>query len=338
VNILILGGTRFLGRHLVDVAQARGHRLTLFNRGRSAPALFASVEQLRGDREGDLAPLRGRSWDAVVDTCGYLPRIVRQSARALQDRVDQYLFVSSISVYAGTPVARRDESAPRERLPAPDCEDIPGHYGALKAACEDEVLATFGERAILLRPGLIVGPFDPSGRFTYWIRRVARGGTVLAPADPEYPVQFIDGRDLAGFALELIEQRRQGAFNATGPAAPLNFGDFLGHCRQALRVEADFVWPDAGFLHDRGVAPWTDLPLYAGEEHRGFNEVDIGRALSAGLRMRPLEETCRDTACWTEGSVLPDGAGLAADREAELLDAWQRRNDAGVLRRGSGRG
>jgi 2'-hydroxyisoflavone reductase len=325
MKLLVLGGTRFLGRHLVEAALQRGHEPTLFNRGRTGSELFAEVEQLRGDREGDLAPLRGRSWDAVVDTCGYLPRIVRRSAQASQDAVGRYLFVSSISVYADSSIAGQDEQAPRARLPSPDCEDIPSHYGALKAACEDEVQAAFGERAILLRPGLIVGPFDPSGRFTYWVQRVARGGTVLAPPSPGYPVQFIDARDLAAWALDLLEQHRSGAFNVTGPARPLTFGAFLAECRRALDSQAEFVWPAAEFLDRHGVEPWTHLPLYAGDDGRGLNEVSLVRALSAGLRLRPAGETCVDTARWANSAPLPDGIGLAAEREAELLRTWQAR-------------
>ena len=323
MRLLVLGGTRFLGRHLVEAAQARGHEPTLFNRGRTAPGLFAGLEQLHGERDGDLVALRGRRWDAVVDTCGYLPRLVRRSAQALRDLVGRYLFVSSISVYADSSAAGQDEQSTRARLPSADCEDIPGHYGALKAACEDEVQRLFGERAILLRPGLIVGPFDPTGRFTYWVQRVARGGTVLAPASPAYPVQFIDARDLAAWTLDLLEQRQSGAFNASGPAAPLTFGAFLDQCRQVLRSTAEFVWPGSDFLDRHGVAPWSELPLYAGEEGRGLNEVCLARALSAGLQLRPLGETCLDTARWAGGAPLPDGVGLAAGREAELLRGWE---------------
>jgi len=323
MKLLVLGGTRFLGRHLVEAALARGYQPTLFNRGRTAPGLFANVEQLRGDRDGDLAALSGRSWDAVVDTCGYLPRIVRRSARTLRDSVGRYLFVSSISVYADASIAAQDEQSPRASLPHPECEDIPNHYGALKAACEEEVQRLFFERAILLRPGLIVGPFDPSGRFTYWVQRVKRGGSVLAPPSPDYPVQFIDARDLAAWMLDLLERGGSGAFNASGPAAPLTFGAFLDACRRALGARADFVWPDAAFLDRHGIAPWTELPLYAGDDGRGLNEVSIARALSAGLRLRPLAETCVDTARWAEDAPLPPGIGLAAQREAALLRAWK---------------
>lgn len=324
MKLLVIGGTRFLGRHLVEQALARGHRVTLFNRGRSAPDLFPKAERLQGDRTGDLALLRTGSWDAVVDTCGYLPRVVRRSAQALRDRVGRYLFVSSISVYADSATAGQDEDAARAQLPAPDCEDVPAYYGALKAACEDEVLAAFGARAVLLRPGLIVGPFDPTGRFTYWIQRVVRGGRVLAPPSPEYPAQFIDGRDLAAFALDLVEHGRDGAFNASGPAAPLTFGPFLDLCREALHADADFVWPSAEFLARHGVAPWTELPLYAGDDGRGLNQIGLERALAAGLQLRPAASTCVDTARWAAGIELPDGVGLTPARETELLQAWDR--------------
>ena len=325
MKLLVLGGTRFLGRHLVDAALARGHAVTLFNRGRTAPALFPDVESLHGDRDGDLAPLRGRTWDAVIDTCGYLPRLVRRSAQVLNDAVGRYLFVSSISVYADLAAAGQDEQAPRAVLADPECEDIAKHYGALKAACEDEVQAILAGRVILLRPGLIVGPHDPSGRFTYWVQRVARGGTVLAPADPHYPVQFIDARDLAAWSMALLEQGNSGMFNASGPAAPLTLGAFLDQCRRALRAQAAFVWPDAAFLESRQVAPWTELPLYAGEQARGLGQTSVARALSAGLQLRPVGQTCVDTLHWAGAAALPAGVGLAPDREAELLRAWRAR-------------
>jgi 2'-hydroxyisoflavone reductase len=329
MKLLVLGGTRFLGRHLVGQALRRGHEPTLFNRGRTAPGLFAAVEQLHGERDSDLDALRGRRWDAVVDTCGYLPRVVRRSALALHDAVERYLFVSSISVYADAAVVGQDETAPRERLPSPQCEDIAAHYGALKAACEDEVLRHYAQRAIVLRPGLIVGPFDPSGRFTYWVQRVARGGTVLAPSSPDYPVQFIDARDLASWSLDLLERGAAGIYNASGPAEPLAFAGFLDTCRAALGAPAAFVWPDAAFLEGAGVAPWSELPLYAGEDGRGLNQVALDRALAAGLRLRPAGETCVDTARWAGEAPLPAGVGLEPTREAELLRAWGRQAATG---------
>ena len=293
--------------------------------GNRKQALFGAVEQLRGERDSDLAPFRGRHWDAAVDTCGYLPRVVRASVEVLRDSVPSYLFVSSISVYADMATAGQDESAPRAQLPSPENEDIPAHYGALKAACEDVVLAAYGEKAIVVRPGLIVGPFDPTGRFTYWPQRVARGGRVLAPADPSYPVQFIDARDLAAWMLDLVERRTGGTFNASGPAEPMDFRGFLTACRDALGSNVEFVWPDAEFLARYKVQAWTHLPLYAGDEGRGLCAARLDRALAAGLRLRPVGATCVDTAQWAAKTALPDGIGLSAEREAELLRSWQAR-------------
>jgi 2'-hydroxyisoflavone reductase len=329
MKLLVLGGTRFLGRHLVELALERGHELTLFNRGRTAPGLFAAVEQLFGDRDGDLAPLLGRQWDAIFDTCGYLPRVVRKSARALGDAAQRYLFVSSISVYADGAAIGQGEDAPRAKLLSPECEDIAGHYGALKAACEDEVVSSWDDRAVLVRPGLIVGPFDPSGRFTYWAQRLARGGDVLAPPDPDYPVQCIDARDLAAWMLDLVERGGRGAYNASGPASPISFAGFLAQCAQALGAQVRFVWPSADFLAERGVKPWTELPLYAGEDGRGACAVDLRRALASGLRVRPLGQTCADTSRWAGSTPLPAGIGLPPQREAELLRDWQHREKHG---------
>jgi 2'-hydroxyisoflavone reductase len=321
MKLLVLGGTRFLRRHLVEAALARKDEVTLLNRGRTAPALFAEVERLAGDREGDLALLCGRSWDAVIDTCGDLPRVVRRSAQRLRDAVGRYLFVSSVSVYADAVAGQAEQSA-RAALPSPRCEDLATHYGAPKAACEDEVVRPFGDRAILLPPGLIVGPFDPTGRFTYRVQRVARGGAVLAAPSPEYPVQFIDARDLACFVLDPLERGRSGPFNAAGHAARLRRVSRRG-VRRALQAAADFVWPAADFLAREGVSPWTDLPLRAGDDARGLNLIAIARALAAGLRHRPLAATVADTRQPAAASPLPDGVGLALEREAELLQRWR---------------
>lgn len=319
MRLLILGGTRFLGRHLVEAALARGDALTLFNRGRTAPDLFAGVEQLHGDRAGGQVALRGQTWDAVIDTCGYLPRVVRQAAQALGGAVGRYLFVSSVSVYADEGAAGQDESAPRATLADPECEDVGQHYGALKTACEDKVVAVFGERALIVRPGLIVGPFDPSGRFTSWVQRIARGGVALAPPSREYPVQFIDARDLALWSLRLLDEQAGGAFNACGPAAPLRFDAFLDECRRALAAAVRFVWPPVERLAQQGVQPWTELPLWAGGVGAGLNQASNARALRAGLQLRPLVETAADTARWAGDAPLPAGIGQSADREAQLL-------------------
>ena len=309
----------------MDAALARGHELTLFNRGRCDPALFMSIEQLRGDRDGDLQALHGRRWNAVIDTCGYLPQVVRRSAECLRTAVGRYLFVSSISVYADMAAPGQTEDAPLAALPQPVSDDVAQHYGALKAACEAQVQLAFGPRALLVRPGLIVGPFDPSGRFTYWVQRLARGGEVLAPDTPEYPVQYIDARDLALWMVQLLERDVAGTFNACGPAEPTSFGDVLSGCRAALDVRATLIWVDANFLAQHEVTPWTELPLWAGPGAHGLNAVSNARALAAGLSPRPLADTVLDTARWAATAPLPEGIGISAERERQLLQAWAER-------------
>jgi 2'-hydroxyisoflavone reductase len=334
MRVLVLGGTRFLGRHLVAALLARHHDVTLFNRGRTAPALFPEVERLQGDRaEGatGLAALAGRRWDAVIDTCGYVPRLVRASCELLREAAASYVFISSISVYADFGAAELTEDAPLAVLDDPAAEDVMAHYGALKAACEREVQAAFGERAFLVRPGLIVGPFDPTGRFTYWPQRIAAGGDVLAPGDPQAPLQFIDVRDLAEWIVRALTRGPAGAYNATGPAAPLTFGSFLSTCQAALAPQPPAVvtWCSERFLLDHGVSPWTGLPLWVPAAEAGIHRVSVRRALAAGLSFRPLAVTIADTLAWTRSADFapPSGAyanvGLSREREAELLRAWR---------------
>jgi 2'-hydroxyisoflavone reductase len=332
MKLLILGGTKFLGRHLVDAARARGHTVTLFNRG-SRPGLFPGVEEIRGDRaagrEG-LKGLAGRAWDTVIDTCGYVPRLVGASASMLQNAVGQYVFVSSISVYEEFAQAP-DETSATAALADPSSEDIARDYGALKAACERVVSATYGERALNIRPGLIVGPFDPTGRFTYWPLRIARGGEVLAPDDPAGDVQFVDVRDLARWTVQLVERRVGGVFNATGPAQPLRFDTFLAIAARALRAECRFTWVDAAFLNEHQVQPWMELPLWV-DDAPGLNRTRVARALREGLAFTPLEDTVRDTYEWAREQLAKGGreslgtAGLAEEKEAAVLAAWARRS------------
>jgi 2'-hydroxyisoflavone reductase len=324
MQILILGGTRFLGRHLVDAALARGDSLTLFNRGQSNPGLYPQIETIQGDRETDLDKLAGRRWDAVIDTCGYFPRLVRLSARALKDSARSYVFISSISVYAGFGKIGIDETDPVGRLEDETVEEITGgSYGPLKALCEQAAEAEFPGGALILRPGLIVGPQDPTDRFTYWPVRVARGGEVLAPEKPEVPVQIIDGRDLAEFTLRLIEQRAAGVYNATGPDEALTFGRMLETCRQVSGSDARFTWAAAEFLAENKVEAWSDLPVWVPDtpEDAGFSRVNVSKALAAGLTFRPLAETVRDTLAWAKTRPADHAwrAGLTAEREAELL-------------------
>ncbi len=328
VKLLILGGTVFLGRHLVDAALSAGHEVTLYNRGQHNPELFPEVEKLRGDRAVDLSALEDRRWDAAIDTSGYVPRVVRKSAELLADKVEHYTFISSISVYADLSKPDIDESAPVGVLEDPTVEEVNGEtYGPLKVLCEQAVEAAMPGRALTIRPGLIVGPHDPTDRFTYWVERVAEGGDVLAPGRPERRVEFIDVRDLAEWTVKMAEQGRSGTFNATGPNYPLAMGRFVDECVAVSGSGARLVWIDEPFLIERGVAPWSELPLWIPEddgEHANLLSVDCRKAFIAGLTFRPLADTIRDTLSWA--SSLPRDrqrrAGLPREREQELLAEW----------------
>jgi len=320
MKLLVLGGTKFLGRHTVDVALAGGHDVTIFTRGQTNPELFSEVEHLRGDRDGDLGALEARKWDGVVDTSGYVPRIVRQSAELLRDRVGHYVFVSSISVYHdfSAPIT---EASPVAELEDPATEEIMEHYGALKAACERVVEEVYGDRSARVRAGLIVGPHDATDRFTYWPRRIALGGEVLGPGDSEAPVQFIDARDLAAWLVQLALEGPGGTFNATGPPQPMTFAQLLDDMREAIDSDADVVWLDDQHVLDAGVQPWTELPLWLpGSDHAGMACADISRALAAGLTFRPVGETIVDTLAW-DRTEPGDRPTLAHDKEQEILAA-----------------
>ena len=324
MRILIIGGTRFLGRHLVESALARGHEVTLFNRGKSNPDLFLQLETILGDREKDAEKLKGRVWDAVIDVAGYLPRIVRLSAEALEPNVSRYVFISSISVYAEFRKVGIDESDPVGKIEDETIEEITGEtYGPLKALCEKAVQDIYGERALIVRPGLIVGPHDPTDRFTYWPVRVARGGDVLAPQNPEAPIQVVDVRDLSEFIIKLIEDQASGIYNATGPDYGLTIGKLLDVSKQVTGSDANIRWASVEFLNENKVEPWSDMPTWIpdDEEGAGFSRVDVSRALHAGLKFRPLEETVRDTLEWTQTRPADHEwrAGLTAEREAQVL-------------------
>lgn len=325
MRLLVIGGTRFVGRHLVDAALARGDAVTLFNRGQSGPAP-AGAEQRTGDRRADLSALADGTWDAVVDTCGYLPREVAAMADALRGRVQRYVFVSSVSVYASTATGNTEDD-PVATIDDPDTEVVDGRtYGALKALCEVALIDALGAQATIVRPGLIVGPHDPTQRFTYWPARLARavdGGPVLAPGHPDAPVQVIDARDLAAFMLRLIDDDRHGTYNAVGPT--LTMGQVLQACARAAGVQPDLRWIDMATLQDRGLQPWSDLPLALPDDtdHAGFMRTDASRARAAGLHTRPLAQTVEDTLAWWR-SLPPeaqrfDRAGLDPRRESEVL-------------------
>lgn len=325
MRILILGGTRFLGRHLVEAALERRHELTLFNRGKTNPDLFPHLETILGDREKDLDKLRGRTWDAVIDVAGYVPRIVRLSAEVLEPSVSRYVYISSLSVYENFRQIGIDESYPVGKISDETVEEITEEtYGPLKALCEHLVQDIFGEeRALIVRPGLIVGPHDPTDRFTYWPVRVARGGHVLAPQKPEATIQVIDVRDLADFILKLIEENASGIYNATGPGYELTIGKLLDVSKQVSGSEANVRWATLEFLKQHKVEAWSDMPTWIpdDEEGLGFSRIDISKASAAGLKFRPLEETVRDTLAWAQTRPTDHKwrAGLTAAREAEIL-------------------
>jgi 2'-hydroxyisoflavone reductase len=301
--------------------------VTLFNRGQTNPELFPEAEKLRGDRDDPktLCVLEGREWDAVIDPSGFVPRVVRASAELLRDS-GHYVFVSSGSVYAEPYVAQYDESAPTVELEDPSSEEVLRDYGALKAACEDVVREVFPESHTNVRAGLIVGPNDGSGRFTYWPLRASLGGDVLAPGSPDQLTQFIDARDLGAWMVDACERRISGTFNASGDPIPM-----------AAALEAcgisDPVWVDEAFLLEQGVGPWMELPLWVGSAESAFLQMSVAKAVDAGLSFRPLEQTAGDTLAWARevGAELvteaPYGsAGLDPAREAELLEAWRRRS------------
>lgn len=325
MKLLIIGGTRFLGRALVEAALAAGHELTLFNRGQSNPGLFPDVEELHGDRDGGLDVLAGRKWDAVIDTCGYVPRVVRASAEFLKDAVDHYVFVSTISVYADFATVGMDESAPLGTMEDETVEEITGEtYGPLKVLCEKAVTEVMGEaHALHIRAGLIVGPHDLSDRFSYWPHRVAQGGDVLAPGAPEAPVQIIDVRDLAAWIIEAVAAGLSGAYNVTGPAYRLTMGQVLETCRAVSDSDANLVWVSDEFLQANEVGAYMEMPLWvpASEEYAGFDTVNCQKAIEAGLVFRPLADTVHDTLAWlqTRPSDHQWRAGLSREKEADLL-------------------
>jgi len=328
MRLLILGGTVFLGRHLSALALDGGHRLTLFNRGRHNPDLFPHAQSLRGDRDDDLRALAQGEWDAVIDTSGYVPRIVRKSARMLSERAGLYVFISSISVYAGAGAFRADEDAPLAAPCASTSEEVDARtYGPFKAQCEAVVTRETNGRCLIIRPGLIVGPHDPSDRFTYWPRRLSGGGEILAPGSPERQVQFIDVRDLSAWILRMIAQKRTGVFNATGPARPLTMKRLLQQSAEICDSLGKLVWVPDEFLQAERVEPYTQMPLWM----PGVDDaVDCGRAIKAGLAFRPLRATIWDTFAWDlsrpPGTALR--AGLPLDREIAILRAWNERKTA----------
>jgi 2'-hydroxyisoflavone reductase len=338
LRILILGGTGFIGPYEVRYALSRGHKITTFNRGKTHPGeLPKEVEQLIGDRNGQLDALKNRQWDVAIDNPTTLPAWVRDAAQILKGNVERYVFISTISVYADTGQGV-DETAPLGKYDGPDpyketieAVKASGYktYGPLKALSEHEAEKWFPGKTLIIRPGLIVGPGDPSDRFTYWPVRIDRGGEVLAPGKPNDPVQFIDARDLAEWTIRMAENRETGIYNATGPAKPLEIAQMLDQIKDALHSNATFTWLPAEFLQQQKVEAWSDMPVWAGDE-LGLARTKIVRALAKGLTFRPLAETARDTLAWFK-SLPPDRqsklhAGVTPEREAEVLAAWKKQH------------
>ena len=320
MRILILGGTKFVGRAVTEAALGHGDEVTLFNRGITNPGLVPGVETVIGDRTVDLYALGRREWDAVIDVACYDPRVARLAAKTLRDRVGRYVFVSTVSVYADQSTTEgQAESAALAEL-KPDAADSAANYGANKALCEQVITEAFGERALIGRPGLITGPQDPTDRFPYWPRRIARGGRVLAPGDPTDLTQFIDVRDLAAFLLDGLHRDRGGVFNLTGTPRP--FGILLDLCRTATHSDADLEWIPTEKLVAAGVDPASGIPLWVGEPgHEAYNDVDSSRAVVAGLACRAVTDTIRDTLAWdrARGGPDPGAEGLSATEEERLL-------------------
>ncbi len=327
MKLLILGGTVFLGRHTVEAALNRGHEVTLFNRGQHNPELFPQVEKLRGDRNGDLSALKGQRWDAVIDPSGYVPRLVADSAKLLADAVEHYTFVSSLSAYADFAEPNQNEDAPLATMDDPTVEEVTGEtYGPLKVLCEQAAQVAMPGRVAVIRPGLIVGPHDPTDRFTYWPVRVAKGGHILAPAPAEYPVEFTDVRDLAEWMVGLAEKRVAGVFNASGPDERATLGGLLESCRAVGGNGGELVWVDEEFLQTNEIQPWSQLPLWIGNgpEYAGFSRYDCSRAIATGLTFRPVAETVAATLDWAATRPVDHQwrAGLTPEREEELLELW----------------
>jgi 2'-hydroxyisoflavone reductase len=330
MKLLVIGGGQFVGWHFVDAARARGHELTLFNRGNSVPP--PGVGHIQGDRKGDLAALAGRHFDAVVDVCGYLPRDVERMAQQLSAQVGRYLFVSSVSVYADFTRAN-DESSALATIDDPDTEIVDGRsYGALKALCEATLRRRIGDaRTLVVRPGLVVGPREPTRRFAYWPARLERAADdepLLVPGTPDDAVQFIDARDLAHFMVDALEAGRAGTFNVVVPPGRTTIGDLVRTCAEAAGRRPRWVWVDAHELERLGLRDWIDLPVWMSPlgDHSAIAQVSDAAAVRAGLRTRPLAQTVADTLAWLRS--LPPAeralvkAGLTPEAEADALARW----------------
>lgn len=326
MKILCIGGTRFFGRAFVEEAARRGHEVTVFHRGESEPEDLSQVEHLHGDRKDGLELLAGRSWDAVLDTCAFVPREVRNLAAAIGDRIGHYTLVSSLSVHPDDLPVGATEETPTHQPPFPETEEVTEEtYGPLKVACEVEAAAVFAGRLLVIRPGYIVGPHDPTDRFTYWARRAAGGGEMLAAGPPDAPMQGIDARDLGAFVLDRIEASDTATYGVVGPAEPATTGSVLESARSAGGADTTFVWADQEFVLGLGDHHETWFPMW--HPHLpGFHAYDAGKAMAAGLRPRPFDQTISETLAWDRQRGLPPlEAGLTPNKERELLFEWSAR-------------
>ncbi len=336
MKILIIGGTKFSGRHLVKAALDNNHEVTIFHRGNHPAGDLGDVEEILGDRNFDLEKLENRSWNSVVDMCGYLPQWVESSTNSLKDSVPKYVFISSISAYSDLSAPDFDENTTLARLtheqqerfaeidPKGDfvAKDLGEMYGALKVLCEEEVLKTFPENNLIIRPGLIIGEYDFTDRFTYWVMRVAKGGEVLAPGAPDAFAQFIDAKDLAEWIVRLIETDETGIYNAVTKPFELTFGKMLNDINVLSESDAEFTWVSEEFLEENDVAPWSDMPLHLPESLANMETANVDAAYAKGLAARDLKDTIRDTLNWRKTVDDEMKAGISANLEKELLKKW----------------
>jgi 2'-hydroxyisoflavone reductase len=332
LNILVLGGTGFLGPHMVREALRRGHTVTLFNRARSNIGLFPDLETIKGDRDNDLDGLKGRSWDAVVDNSGYVPRHVQDSARLLAGNTDRYVFTSTVSVYADFNIHNL-ESSPLATIADETVEDVTGEtYGALKALCEKRVASEITvDRLAIIRPTYVCGPGDHTDRFSYWPVRTRKGGEMIWPGKPSDVIQIIDVNDLANFTLDCVDHEISGIFNAVNPAGKYTMADLLEDSQAISGTTVDPLWLAEDFLYEHDLAGSRSIPIWSptGGENGGSGTFSGEAARAAGLHNRPPRETARNLLAWwdaqSEERRANMKAGLSSEREAELIAAWKAR-------------
>lgn len=324
LKVLILGGTAFLGPHLVEELYQRGHQVTLFNRGHRFLSQYPEVERLQGDRDGDLEALKNRTWDAIIDTSGYLPRIMTTSSEMLKNATEHYIFISTVGVYANFYRLDINEEYPLAKLEYPIEKITEKTYGALKANCEQVVQNYFPDKTLIVRSGLIVGPGDPTDRFSYWPRRMQEGGELLAPGDASQNIQCIDVRDLATWIIDQVERRTTGIYNVIGQ--PIAFQELLTECQQITKIDATIHWVNENFLIEHQVQDWVELPLWLSKQRNmpGFFNINVQKATAAGLTTRPIADTITSILEWdAEHAHIRPQTSLNHEKEQYLLQAWQ---------------